>query len=100
MNDQNEAQGVPFKPEVPAHRAQLMQLIYALSTNIATGLQHRVNFFAHAKRLGWIPESTRTKKQALPILVKLAKDSYPNWRPGGNTQRALNLCKTKKAVKN
>jgi hypothetical protein len=92
-----EQTGVPFQKDVPHHRMQLMQIIYALSTNITTGLEHKVNFLAHAKRLGWVPANVRTRKQALPILVKLAKDSYPRWKPGVNTQRALNKCKTRKS---
>lgn len=65
-----------FNPQDPRHRMQMIQLIHALALEINTGLKTKVNFFAHAKKLGWIPEGMRTKKQALNELVEQAKKGF------------------------
>jgi len=81
-----------FNPTERAHRAQMLQIIYALSTELKSELRHKINFFAHAKKLGWLPKSIRIKKQALPFLVAEATEGF-GYKPGTTVKQALAICK-------
>lgn len=66
-----------FNPHSLQHRMQMLQLIHALSLEIKTGMRHsKINFFAHAKALGWIPQGTRTKRAGLALLCNQATRGF------------------------
>lgn len=79
------------------HRAQFFQIIIPLAREILNGpggMKFKVNFFQHAKNLGWIPKTTRTKKAALQLLVELGKQGF-GYVPKGTIKEALRASKTK-----
>jgi len=66
----------------------MFQILIALAREVANGpngMRFKVNFFAHAKKLGWIPKTCRTKKQGLVYLVDLAMQGF-GYVPKGNVK--------------
>lgn len=77
-----------FNPRNMRHRMQMLQLVHALALEINTGLRTKINFFQHAKALGWVDPKTRQRKQALEQLVTQAVRGF-GYVPKGNIKRAL-----------
>lgn len=82
------------------HRAQMLQILIAMSREVLNGpdgMRFRQNFLAHAKKLGWLPSKARTRKQALPLLVKQARLGF-GYVPRGTVLKALESLESKKKV--
>jgi hypothetical protein len=79
-----------FDPSNGPTRHKMLSTILALAMEINRGVRFssKGNIVPHLRRIGWIPECTRTKKLALQQIVDLATQGF-GYVPSESVKKAL-----------